>query len=258
MTSIICKYFIQNEDYESESDCSNLFILSKKYAPGEKVKFKEVKSQFPLMNDSEVNYHLRFQTTLPGHPNSPIWVDILNEEAHVPLAEPGLINIKALRLPLGFSQKMKQPKPAPDSVDSFSYQAPSENQSTKDYDKNDEEFDVSDKSSSEENKARPRLDSETRRAVFDIDFGGSQNSPQPDLAPPLQPKAYQPTPQPAPQPAPAQTTYNPIYTQQTTYQPRSQVPNYGQQAKPTDEPPKAKPEVTKLRPLNERVKAAVI
>lgn len=187
MTAIACKYFIQNETIENDTTASNLFMLSKKYNSDEKIKFKDVMTEFPLNNLGETSYHLRFQTFLPEAPNSPIWVDILNEEASVPLAEPGLVRIKALRLPSGLKQKLKQCKPAPVTSD-FGL-APTAAAKPIPHSDSEDEFDLGSINNTpfkeEQKKTRPRIDSDTKRAAFDIVVESNI-----DLTPPLQPTAY--------------------------------------------------------------------
>jgi len=183
MRTIACKYFVQNEDNDSTN--SNLFLLSKKCGPGEKIKFKDIMAEFPLSKINGANYHLRFQTFLSEYSTSPIWIDILNQEASVPLIESNLIYIKALRLPSGIKQKLKQadsnPKPVKEKV---------KNNNKGD---NNEEFDLgSSNNTPVKEEQRPRIDSDTRKAAFDIDMGDNHI----DLTPILKPNNYNETTKP--------------------------------------------------------------
>lgn len=183
MTTIACKYFVQNEDNDLAN--SNLFLLSGKCKPGEKLKLKDILAEFPLVNSNTTNYHLRFQTFLPESPTSPIWIDILNEEAFVPLIEPNLIYIKALRLPVGIKQKLKHANPSPTSNPVTSTKQVKND--------NDEEFDLgSSNNTPMKEEQRPRIDSDTKKAAFDIDIGNTNI----DLTPTLEPTTYKETTKP--------------------------------------------------------------
>ena len=191
MASILCKYYVQNDPADPESSYPNLFVLTKKFAPDQLVKFKDIVSDFPLLSVKQADYHLRFQTFLPDSPNTPIWVDILNEEATVPLIGPGMISVKALKLPAGVKPKLKKAKyfagtspPTPDPVviqktaPVVSPVAPSPPPAASSPIENsqesaEEEFDLGIDSPKpvEEDKKRPRLDSDNKRAVFDLDLG---------------------------------------------------------------------------------------
>eukprot|EP00826_Nyctotherus_ovalis_P025324 TRINITY_DN1961_c0_g2_i13.p2 TRINITY_DN1961_c0_g2~~TRINITY_DN1961_c0_g2_i13.p2 ORF type:complete len:253 (-),score=67.07 TRINITY_DN1961_c0_g2_i13:466-1224(-) len=219
MTAVACKYFIQNDSIEPTAGGSNLFMLSRKYSPGEKVRFKDVMAEFPLHGAEGASYHLRFQTFLPEAPTSPIWVDILNEEASVPLVEPGVVFIKALRLPSGLSQRLKQSRPAAvnsGASDHF-YAKAAEKQTVANSD-SEEEFDVT--SHKEEQKAaRPRIDSDTTKTI--IDFASEMNlgSSKPDLTPILQPTAYKES---VPKPAAPKMSVPTFSAQQQQPQPQLQ------------------------------------
>jgi len=249
MVAIACKYFIQNEATENDTTASNLFMLSRKYNSGEKIKFKDVVAEFPLHNIDGSNYHLRFQTYLPETPNSPIWVDILNEEASVPFAEPGVVRIKALKLPSGLKQKLKQSKPAPVTSD-FEFPSQRTEKEPVHYSDSEGEFDLENNNNTpykeEQKKTRPRIDSDTRKAAFDIIIE-SDNDPTPSLEPtvysePAHKKSVPTVSQPA---APKVNTQIP-----TNSQPKETRQRESQPSMP-------RPGPVKIDAVQERVNAAV-
>ncbi len=181
MTSILCRYFVQNDPSEGDAGYPNLFVLSQRFAPDKPLRLRDVLSDFPLFADRQAHYHLRFATILPGSTSSPIWVDILNEEATVPLVAPGVVSIKVLRLPGEVSPKLKKPKqrpapvPAPvpvaeseDLIREASEPAPSQPVKQP-------EFEVRPAEEKKATGGRVRLDSESAKAVFDFDFGGGND-----------------------------------------------------------------------------------
>lgn len=239
MTAVACKYFIQNNPADSGAG-SNLFLLSKRYSPGEKVRFKDVLAEFPLHSVEGAQYHLRFQTFLPEAPTSPIWVDILNDEASVPLVEPGVVSIKALRLPSGLSQRLKQSRPAANPGASDHFYAKAAGRQRAGNSDSEEEFDVT-VPKEEQKAARPRIDSDTTKTI--IDFASEMNlgSGSPDLTPVLQPTAYKETvPRPAAPKVTPPTFSAPQQRPQQQPQPQSQAkqkyqqPAYGTAPKKPD------------------------
>jgi len=193
MSSILCKYYVQNDPSDPETMQQNLFVMSKKPSTDQPIKLKDILSDFTLFSLNESQYHLRFQTFLPDMPNSPIWVDILNEEAPVPFTAPGLISIKALRLPNGIHPKLKKGKHTVNNTNfnnppSFSQppnllpesppiiQSRSEKHAQKE--DSDGDFVLDDDNTppkitkkDEENKEefkRPRIDSDTKKNIFNI------------------------------------------------------------------------------------------
>eukprot|EP00826_Nyctotherus_ovalis_P053701 TRINITY_DN7004_c0_g1_i8.p1 TRINITY_DN7004_c0_g1~~TRINITY_DN7004_c0_g1_i8.p1 ORF type:complete len:286 (+),score=69.01 TRINITY_DN7004_c0_g1_i8:143-1000(+) len=248
MTEIACKYFVQNEPCDTESAYSNLFMLSRKCGPDEQVRFKDVVAEFPLNGADGACYHLRFQTFLPEAPESPIWVDILNEEAFVPLMKPGVICIKALRLPPGLKQKLKQSKPVSASSD-LSTPKPVKKEIAKNTD-SDEEFDLGScgNTPNKEEKKEPTATevSSVKSEMLDFDFGISPGSKQPDIAPVLQPSAYK-------EPVKAQSIApkGEVRDSNTSLKPPQAVPARPSSAAQAETAPKAKDIV------HERVQAAV-
>lgn len=248
MTEIACKYFVQNEPCDTESGYSNLFVLSRKCGPGERVRFKDVAAEFPLNGADGACYHLRFQTFLPEAPESPVWVDILNEEAFVPLVKPGVVFIKALRLPPGLKQKLKQNKPMSASPD-LSTPKPVKKEITKNTD-SDEEFDLGScgNTPNKEEKKEPKVTevNSVKSEMLDFDFGVSPDSRQPDIAPVLQPSAYK-------EPVKAQSTApkEEVRDSNTSLKPPQAAPARPSSAAQAESAPKGKDIV------HERVQAAV-
>lgn len=241
MTAIACKYFIQNETAENDLNGSNLFLLSKKYNPGEKVKFKDVITEFPLNNIEGISYHLRFQTFLPEAPTSPIWVDILNEEASVPLAEPGIVRIKALKLPSGLKQRLKKSNPTAPR-DNFTFEAKPAESIPANEPESDGSFDIdindSTPNKEEQKVTRPRIDSDAIKTTFDIfpDNVGSDSTP-----------ILQPT-------KPSESAPRKTVPQPTIRQPGPDVVIRSQAKVPVSVP---KPGPSKVDIVGERVKKAV-
>lgn len=192
MTSIACKYFVQNEGDENASTCSNFFILSKKYEAGEKVKFKDLMAEFPLANMDGASYHLRVQTFLPEAPDSPIWVDITNEEANVPLAEPGIVKIKALKLPPGLRQKIQRNRSTAPTTN-YTQIPESSDEKRNSSSGSEEEYIFEDNktatSQNEKQEGRNRINSGTK-SIFEINIGLDTSPENIDLAPPLEPTTY--------------------------------------------------------------------
>ena len=249
MASILCKYYVQNEESEFDTVHSNLFVLSQKFYPDKPIKYKDVLTDFPLAQDGKFNYHLRFETVLPGSSTSTIWVDILNPEAKVPCVSPGLISIKALRLPPNVKTKLKaaRPEAVPNSNEQRFYarSAPIQETQEQAFEFNnveqkkqpevEEEFDLGteeDKKPSEEK--RPRLDSDVKKAVFELNLGEPEKQPEQETLP--------------------TSSANNNGAPTTILASMSVNPNGKNPAAPV-KPPNFPP--AKLRPLAERIKDAV-
>jgi hypothetical protein len=152
-------------------------------------------AEFPPGLDKRINYHLRFETTLPGSMTSAIWVDLLNEEAVVPMISPGMVSIKALKLPPKVAPRIKKPKVVPVTLPMHKEQSLPIKKSPrgeapsikKPPSTPDEEFNFEEEKKEEVVVPKQQVDIQTQKAIFSFDFGEEKKeepAPSPKKKPP--------------------------------------------------------------------------